>query len=56
MHTPMRSRAVDLKQKTIGDIIESERLLMLEAPDRYGAFYPNALDASIFLTTFIKSL
>ncbi len=56
MRTPIRSREVDLKQKSIGDIIESERLLVLEAPERYGAFYTNALDASIFLTTFIKSL
>ena len=47
---------MDLKQKTIGDIIDSERRLVLEAPERYGAFYTNALDASIFLTTFIKSL
>jgi hypothetical protein len=47
---------VDLKQKSIGEIIESERLLVLEAPERYGAYYTNALDASIFLTTFIKSL
>jgi hypothetical protein len=47
---------VDLKQKSIGDIIDSERLLVLEAPERYGAFYTNALDASILLTTFIKSL
>jgi hypothetical protein len=47
---------VDLKQKTIGEIIESERMLVLEAPDRYGAYYTNALDTSIFLTTFIKSL
>ena len=47
---------MDLKQKSIGDIIDSERLLVLEAPERYGAFYTNALDASILLTTFIKSL
>jgi hypothetical protein len=56
MRTPIRSRAVDLKQKSIGDVIESERLLVLEAPERYGAFYTNALDASVFQSTFIKSL
>jgi hypothetical protein len=47
---------VDLKQKTIGEIIDSERRLVLEAPERYGEYYTNALDASIFLTSFIKSL
>jgi hypothetical protein len=47
---------VKLKQKSIGDIIDSERRLVLEAPERYGAYYTNALDASISLTTFIKSL
>lgn len=56
MHIPIRTRAVNLKQKSIGDIIESERLLVLEAPERYGAFYMNAVDASVFLSTFIKSL
>lgn len=56
MRTPIRSRAVDLKQRSIGDIIESERLLVLEVPERYGAFYTNALDASVFLSTLIKSL
>jgi hypothetical protein len=47
---------VDLKQKTIGDIIDSETRLVLEAPERYGDYYRHALDASVFLTTFIKSL
>jgi hypothetical protein len=56
MLTPIRTSVVDLKQKTIGEIIGSERLLVLEAPERYGAFYTNALDASVFLSHFIKSL
>jgi hypothetical protein len=47
---------VELKQKTIGEIIETERLLVLEAPERYGDYYRHALDASILITTFIKSL
>jgi hypothetical protein len=49
----MRSRGVDLKQKTIGEIIESERWLVLAAPERYGEYYRRALDASILLTNFI---
>jgi hypothetical protein len=47
---------VDHKQKNIGEIIESERWLVLAAPERYGYYYRHALDASVFLTTFIKSL
>jgi hypothetical protein len=41
-------RRLDLKQSTIGDIIESERMLVLSAPERYGAYYTHALDASFF--------
>jgi hypothetical protein len=52
----MRSRAVDLKQKSISEIIESERWLVLAAPERYGAYYTNALEASVLLSSFIKSL
>ena len=47
---------MDLKQKTIGDIIESERWLVLAAPERYGDYYRHALDASVLLSHFIKSL
>ena len=47
---------MDLKQKTIREIIESERWLVLAAPERYGEYYRHALDASILLTNFIKSL
>ena len=47
---------MDLKQKTIGEIIDSERLLVLEAPERYGDYYRHALDASVFLSHLIKSL
>jgi hypothetical protein len=41
---------LDLRQKTIGEIIESERRLVLEAPDRYGDYYRHALDASVLLS------
>jgi hypothetical protein len=47
---------MELKQKTIGEIIESERLLLEGASAKYGAFYNHALDASVFLTRFVKSL
>ena len=47
---------MDLKQKTIGEIIESERWLVLAAPERYGDYYRHALDASVLLSHFIKSL
>jgi hypothetical protein len=56
MRRPIRTTAVDLKQKTIGEIIESENWLVLAGPERYGAYYTHALDASVFLTHFIKSL
>ena len=53
---PIRSQIVDFKQKTIGEILDSERVMVLSAPERYGSYYTHALDASIFLSTFIKSL
>jgi hypothetical protein len=52
----MRSHGVNLKQKTIGEIIESERWLVLAAPERYGDYYKHALDASMLMTSFVKSL
>jgi hypothetical protein len=47
---------VNFKQKTIGEILDSEREMVLSAPERYGSYYRHALDASVFLSTFIKSL
>jgi hypothetical protein len=47
---------MDLKQSTIGEIIESERSLVLAAPERHGDYYGHALDASVLLSHFIKSL
>jgi hypothetical protein len=43
------------RQSTIQEIIESERTLVLGAPDRYGEFYEHALDATVFLSRFVKS-
>jgi len=45
-----------IPQSTIGEIIESERQLVLDAPDKYGEFYRHALDASVFLSRCIKSV
>jgi hypothetical protein len=47
---------MDFKQKTIDDLIESERLMVLTAPQRYGAYYTLALDVSVFLSLVIKSI
>jgi hypothetical protein len=35
---------MEFKQKTIGDIIESEHLMLSSAPQRYGAYYTIAID------------
>src|ERR1700744_3156660 len=45
-----------IPQSTIGEIIESERQLVLDAPLRYGQFYGHSLDASAFLSRCIKSV
>jgi hypothetical protein len=42
-------RAVDFKQSTFEEIIESERLMVLTAPERFGSFYDNALGANNLL-------
>ena len=46
---------MDLKQSNIGEILDSERLMVLNAPERYGVYYTHALDASVFLSKFISS-
>lgn len=46
----------DYKQSTIGEMVESERLLVLEAHERYPAFYPHAEEAVHFLSTFVRSI
>jgi hypothetical protein len=42
---------MDFKQ-----VVESERLMVLTAPERYGMYYTHAFEASAFLSNFIKSL
>lgn len=47
---------MDIKQETMGDIIESEHLMLSTAPKRYGAYYAIALDLSVFLSSAVKSI
>jgi len=47
---------MDIKQKTMGDIIESEHLMVLAAADRYGAYYTIALDESELFSSAVKSV
>jgi hypothetical protein len=44
------------KQSTIPQMVDSEREMVLTAPDRYGQHYGTAFDCSIFLSTFVKSI
>ena len=48
--------AIEIKQTTIGEIIENERTMVLRAPETYGNYYIHALETSAFLTKFIKSI
>jgi hypothetical protein len=47
---------MDFKQETIGDLIESEQLMVLTAPQRYGPYYTLAIDVSVFLSLAVKSI
>jgi hypothetical protein len=44
------------KQSTIEEIVDSERLMVLNGRERYGAYYEHALNTSLFLTHFVKSI
>lgn len=44
------------KQDTIGDIVESEKSMFLNASDKYGEFFINAAEISHLLNKFIKSV
>lgn len=48
--------ATDYKQSTIVEMVESERLMVLEAHGRYPTFYPHAEEAVHFLSTFVRSI
>jgi hypothetical protein len=45
---------MEIKQCTIAEIAETEHLLLANAHERYPAFYPHALEASLFLSNFVK--
>lgn len=47
---------MDFKQSTFGEIIDSERKMILTAGKRYGAYYVNASEFNILLNEFIKSV
>jgi hypothetical protein len=47
---------VEFLQSTLEEIIESERLMLLRAEDRYGKYYQNARECSIFLSRCIAGV
>jgi hypothetical protein len=47
---------VEFPQSTLEEIIESERLMLLTAEERYGKYYQNARVCSIFLSRCIASV
>jgi hypothetical protein len=47
---------MEIKQRTIAEIAETERLLLANADERYPVYYPHALEASLFLSNFVKSV
>jgi hypothetical protein len=50
------SGRMELKQPTLEEIVDSERSLVLGAEARYGKYYLNARDCSIFLSRSIVSV
>jgi hypothetical protein len=47
---------MEFPQSTIQQIIDSEREMVLTAPQRYGKYYETALECSLLLTQFLKSI
>lgn len=47
---------MDFKQSTFGEIIDSERDMVLTADERYGAYYVNAFEFNTLLNEFVKSV
>lgn len=47
---------MEFLQSTFEEIIESERLMLLVADERYGKYYRNARECSIFLSRCIESV
>lgn len=46
----------NFKQSTFGEIIESEREMILKGADQYGIFFENALECNNLLNNFVKSI
>jgi hypothetical protein len=47
---------VEFRQGTLADILDSEKEMILTAPQRYGEYYDHAFACSMFLTQFLKSI
>jgi hypothetical protein len=47
---------LEFQQSTIGQIIDSEREMVLTALQRYGKYYETALEGSLLMTRFLKSV
>src|SRR6266850_4929407 len=47
---------MEFKHTTIGEILDSERDMVLRAAERYGNFYANAAEFNGLFTNFIKSI
>jgi len=47
---------MEFKQSTIGDLIESEREMVLTGAERYGEYFINASEFNVLLNSFVKSI
>jgi len=47
---------MEFKQSTIGDLIESEREMVLTGAERYGEYFINASEFNTLLNNFVKSI
>ena len=47
---------MEFKQTTIGDLIESEREMVLTGAERYGEYFINASEFNALLNNFVKSI
>ena len=47
---------MEFPQRTIEQIIDSEREMILTAPQRYGKYYDTAFECAVLFTHFLKSV
>jgi len=47
---------MEFRQSTIDQILDSEKEMILTAPQRFGEYYIHSFDCSMFLTQFLKSI